>query len=879
VRVAASTVPAETTARRPRFTVISAVHNVARYLPDFIDSLDRQTIDPSHLEVIAVDDGSTDNSLDVLRSWEARRPDVVRVLTKPNGGQGSARNLGLDHARGEWVTFPDPDDWLEHDYFEVVARFLDTHRDVDMVAANLILYNEGGNGVSDSHPLRARFEPGDHLVHLEQQPNYFTGSAPAAFMRRDRVEELGLRFDTRIRPNWEDGHLCARYLLARADPTIGFLRSARYYYRKRGDQSSTLQNSVSQIGRYTAVVEHGYLDALRRAAAAHGRPPAWLQNLVLYDLSYYFSEEEKIAAGSAIAGNVGETFVGLLRQITELLDDRIIQAFNVRPMREVWKEVLLNGLTDEPWHPRRAMIMGWDETKRLAQVIYRFKGDEPRLEYRDRGDRVEPEFTKIRPVTYFGVHLLTERISWVPVDQAISVRVDGDLTELARPAGQPMWAMSTAEMQRRFGRRLTNLPGGLAPLRRAIVQKDRRRAVLETKRALVRQRDRAIARAAKADPLASQFRDAWVLMDRVHDANDSAEVLFRYLRTHRPDINAWFVLERDTPDWHRLVRDGFGDRLLEYGSLRWTAAMVNAAHVASSHADQPVYAPPKLTRMPRPWRFTFLQHGVIKDDLSNWLNPRKLDLFVTSTPDEHRSIAGDGSPYVFTEKEVAMTGLPRFDALQAVRDRRGDARPDLVVLAPTWRNWLLKPLATGSQRREARDDFAHSEFAASWRGLLADARLHKLAAGADLEVVFLPHPNLIPSLDLLGVPDGCRVLDFADPDLHEVFVRARCLVTDYSSMAFNAAYVERPTVYFQFDRQRVLSGGHVGRAGYFDYERDGFGPVAFDIDGVIAALGDVLAEDEIPEPYRSRIADTFPFRDGRCCERVVAAMEEMDRPR
>src|SRR5690349_6737176 len=94
----------------PQFSVISAVYNVERYLDDYIDSIEAQTHSLDDVEVIVVDDGSTDASLEKLRAWEQRRPDVVRVLTKENGGQGSARNLGLQHARGTWVTFTDPDD-------------------------------------------------------------------------------------------------------------------------------------------------------------------------------------------------------------------------------------------------------------------------------------------------------------------------------------------------------------------------------------------------------------------------------------------------------------------------------------------------------------------------------------------------------------------------------------------------------------------------------------------------------------------------------------------------------------------------------------------------------------------------------------------------
>jgi CDP-glycerol glycerophosphotransferase (TagB/SpsB family) len=98
-------------------------------------------------------------------------------------------------------------------------------------------------------------------------------------------------------------------------------------------------------------------------------------------------------------------------------------------------------------------------------------------------------------------------------------------------------------------------------------------------------------------------------------------------------------------------------------------------------------------------------------------------------------------------------------------------------------------------------------------------------------------------------------------------------VTDFSSMAFNAAYLRRPVVYFQFDRQAVMSGGHVGRGGYFDYDRDGFGPVVYEPLDVLDAVGAIVQHGGASEPYASRIEDTFPFRDGRCSERVAEAIE------
>jgi len=82
-------------AKRPRFSIVTAVYDVEPYLADFIASMEAQRVPPADLEVVAVDDGSTDGSLDMLRDWARRSRLRVKVFTKPNGGQGSARNLGL----------------------------------------------------------------------------------------------------------------------------------------------------------------------------------------------------------------------------------------------------------------------------------------------------------------------------------------------------------------------------------------------------------------------------------------------------------------------------------------------------------------------------------------------------------------------------------------------------------------------------------------------------------------------------------------------------------------------------------------------------------------------------------------------------------------
>ena len=99
----------------PKISVIVPVYKVEKYLPECIESVLAQTF--TDFELILVDDGSPDNSGAICDAYAARDP-RIRVFHKENGGVSSARNLGLDHARGEWIAFVDSDDWIEREMYE-----------------------------------------------------------------------------------------------------------------------------------------------------------------------------------------------------------------------------------------------------------------------------------------------------------------------------------------------------------------------------------------------------------------------------------------------------------------------------------------------------------------------------------------------------------------------------------------------------------------------------------------------------------------------------------------------------------------------------------------------------------------------------------------
>jgi CDP-glycerol glycerophosphotransferase (TagB/SpsB family) len=277
------------------------------------------------------------------------------------------------------------------------------------------------------------------------------------------------------------------------------------------------------------------------------------------------------------------------------------------------------------------------------------------------------------------------------------------------------------------------------------------------------------------------------------------------------------------------------------------------------------------------YHFVFLQHGMIMNDLSSWLNHLPIDLMVTTTPHEFAAITASDSPYRFSPRDCVLSGLPRHDALLGQPRRRR-----WITVAPTWRKWLVSQIDAQSMSRVYKTGFSRSEFARAWGGLLADPQLAQMARESGLEIMFVPHPNLQP---VIGDLDLEKHVTLYDPKRHgsyrEVIAATALCLTDYSSVTVDMAVLDIPQVYYQFDAELVFNGSHSIGPGYFDYVQDGFGPVARRQEGVLTAITGLLKGQEDPI-FAQRRKRTLVHRDGTCCRRLHEAILhrlEIDRER
>ena len=122
---------------QPKVSVIIPIYNTALYLSEALDSICNQTL--KEIEIILVNDGSTDNSLNILKKYE---PNII-LINQENLGQSIARNEGIEIAKGEYVAFVDSDDWVDLDFFEKLYNTAKNHN-ADIAVAGIIRLHKFG---------------------------------------------------------------------------------------------------------------------------------------------------------------------------------------------------------------------------------------------------------------------------------------------------------------------------------------------------------------------------------------------------------------------------------------------------------------------------------------------------------------------------------------------------------------------------------------------------------------------------------------------------------------------------------------------------------------------------------------------------------------
>ena len=353
------------------------------------------------------------------------------------------------------------------------------------------------------------------------------------------------------------------------------------------------------------------------------------------------------------------------------------------------------------------------------------------------------------------------------------------------------------------------------------------------------------------------YRDLWIVSERGTEARDNGYHFFKYLRREHPEINAVYIIADHSPDREKVASLG---TVIPYGSFKHYLCFILAKYRVSTHIDG--YSPDILffnkfgKLFPDKAKKVFLQHGIIKDDLAfcHAANTN-IDMFVCSAVPEYEFI---DKHFGYKKGVLQLTGLCRFDNL-----KKTETPTHKLLFMPTWRS---------VQRSIDKNTFMQSDYFKVYNAFLNSEALARLLERENYELIFYPHYEVHRFLDCFDTSlPRVKIADFAHNDVQDLLIHSDVLITDYSSVFFDYAYMRKPVVYYQYDENEFRTG-HYGK-GYFEYRRDGFGDVVETEAELMKSLERIFENHLEPEKlYLDRINAFFSFSDTENCRRNYEAI-------
>ena len=181
---------------------------------------------------------------------------------------------------------------------------------------------------------------------------------------------------------------------------------------------------------------------------------------------------------------------------------------------------------------------------------------------------------------------------------------------------------------------------------------------------------------------------------------------------------------------------------------------------------------------------------------------------------------------------------------------------------------------TATGERPLLQLFYESDYLKYYNKLLNDEELLAAAKKYKYQIAFFPHPTLQKYLDAFQHNQEVLFLG-RETSYREIYASSDLIVTDYSSMVFDFAYLRKPVIYTQFDREEFFGGEHVYKKGYYDYERDGFGEVEYNLRDTVSRIIEYMENGcKMKDKYRRRVENFFAYQDRNNCRRVYEKLME-----
>ena len=879
-----------------RVSVIVPVYNQEQSLERCVACLRAQTMPKCDLEVLLVDDGSTDASSRMCDEY-AERYDNFSAVHKENGSLSDARNCGIDHAHGRYLMHLYPYDTIEPETCQAVADFFDEHYDeIDLVTYPSRSFSPSGE-VEEPH-YRYQVLVATGIYDLADDANIYAGVTGIEVC----VKNLGNR-SVRFSPDrsFRRNELKYNIDVILDKLKIGFVNEGAYHHLPKSGNLSGADFQTHYPFESTMAFweeEFGKYD--------EGVPvPRYLQALYVHDIVW--KEDSDSVFPDYSQGDRYEVACNRIYALLARCDSDIImrhpaidqfQGAALLKRKPGCHARCLVGTSDVALVEDDELLFSSDEGIEiillrtdlnegelhlygfLKSPCFLFCAEPPVLHAWAVADGVRcDEVVPLRPSSWnyymnrapicefwdFDYRIHVDDIGWVELvvelmgkrvntkyymtERAIFTARDSDIRRRAVAKGDYLYSF---DGYRRFhihhsnpkelswGRRNAERDFGDKPM--TIIS--RRAAVAEIR----------------------SGRRIWLY----HDCHgvEKNNAYYQYLHDIAKDdgVDRYYVVNDPLDSKRHLFTRAQMRKVIRFGGKRHKLLFLAAEKIVTAYVEQYNWIPfdedafvyfADLFRA----QIVYLQHGVLHAS-TPWKYSKdrlRIDKEIVSTPFEAANLCEN---YTFDDADLIKAGMPRYDFINH------DAKPKRKILvAMSWRSYLANKQHDGTWA--GSPTFTSSTFYTQVNALLNSPRLAELLERYDYTLEFKLHPILAecyPSFFEFDNPRVSLAKSSVDDEDYAVFI------TDFSSYRFDYVYLKRAIMYFFPDKDLFDAGLSYYCA--LDLPLDGtFGDLAVTADEALDLLADILERGGKPKSeYATQMDGFFYYYDNNQCERIYQAL-------
>lgn len=884
------------------FSIIMAIYNVESYLEEAIESVVNQTIGFDKIELILINDGSPDNCSSICEKYKKLYPDNIVYIEKENEGVSKTRNRGIEISHGKYLNFLDGDDKLDLDTCESVSEFIKKNEGIDLVSIPLMFFeNEEG-----PHVLNYKFEK-TRVIDLKEETDIIQLSASSSFIRREAI--MPYRFDSRLKYG-EDALLVNQVLLQ--EMKLGVVADSYYWYRKREVGTSAIQGAAFSWDYYLPCVKYYYEELVKLSKEKYGMIQRYLQYSLVYDMKWHICQTDVPANvfhnGEAeefeqrVSAILKEIDVDIIRNHRTLTWEDKVYLLSLKydaDLKDVYQNVVdsndIYAVLDNQIIERLSTTKIWiqdisvknnkiqidclmgnrilKDDFEVGVVVQTSNGDIQKYSvkivdgwrkdnYRWGKNLNDVLYMKCENIEYVSGMQIGFSISMNNVKVYTKIGFGGIYKHVSDLKKSYMFLKQKYLVWENASRiYISDISSDLLHSKETefIDELEKNESYKEEYLKIKEMRRQALEWRLKSDR-----NKIWLFIDRIDVADDNAEHLFKFCRNHSNEIinvDMYFLIEKESPHYERMKQYG---TVVDYYSDEAKSLYMKADMIISSQANRETYCPFPLGTARTPYmtfldfKRVFLQHGIIKGNMSFWLHKWKkyLDVFVTASPYEYESIMNGNYGY---RDEVKLTGMPRFDGLI-------DQKEKIILFMPTWNSKFAMYDSKG--RQVYNPEFKKTNLFKEIDGVLNNEQLEKYMRQYGYRLLFKPHPKLMVQFPDFKTNDLVTIADQNVP-YQELYKKGALLITDFSSAEFDFAYMKKPIIYLQMRDHHIIEG-------YYDYQNMAFGEVVNTIDDLAEHVAKFLENDcQMEEKYKDRVTKFYAFTDRNNCRRILDILKGM----